>query len=56
MKTDASTESSTMKYFIGIVVFVVLLCAGAIAYLYSPELFDNLSSEPPVEKVVDAGR
>lgn len=35
--------------------FVVLLCAGAIAYLYSPELFDNLSSEPPVEKVVDAG-
>ena len=55
MKTDASTESSTMKYFIGIVVFVVLLCAGAIAYLYSPELFDNLSSEPPVEKVVDAG-
>ncbi|MBV3844749.1 HU family DNA-binding protein [Bacteroides eggerthii] len=55
MKTDASTESSTMKYFIGIVVFVVLLCAGAIAYLYSPELFDNLSSEPPVEKVVDVG-
>ena len=55
MKTDASTESSTMKYFIGIVVFVVLLCAGAVAYLYSPELFDNLSSEPPVEKVVDAG-
>ena len=50
-----STESSTMKYFIGIVVFVVLLCAGAIAYLYSPELFDNLSSEPPVEKVVDVG-
>ena len=55
MKTDASTESSTMKYSIGIVVFVVLLCAGAIAYLYSPELFDNLSSEPPVEKVVGAG-
>ena len=43
-----------MKYFISIVVFVVLLCAGAVTYLYCPDLFDNLSSEPPVKKEVAA--
>lgn len=47
-------DSSTMKYFISIVVFVVLLCAGAVTYLYCPDLFDNLSSEPPVKKEVAA--
>lgn len=48
------TESSTMKYFIGIVVFIVMLCAGAVIYLYYPDLFDRLSSQPPMEKVADA--
>lgn len=48
------TDSSTMKYFISIVVFVVVLCAGAVVYLYYPDLFDKLSSEPPVKKEVAA--
>lgn len=48
------TESSTMKYFIGIVVFIVMLCAGAVVYLYYPDLFDRLSSQPPMEEVADA--
>ena len=33
---------------------MVLLCAGAVTYLYCPDLFDNLSSEPPVKKEVAA--
>lgn len=53
-KTDGPTESSTMKYFIGIVVLVVLLCAGTVVYLYYPDLFDKLSTKPPVEEIVDA--
>lgn len=43
-------DSSTMKYFISIVVFVALLCAGAVTYLYYPDLLDNLSSESSVKK------
>ena len=53
-KTDGPTESSTMKYFIGIVVLVVLLCAGTVVLLYYPDLFDKLSTKPPVEEIVDA--
>lgn len=30
-----TADSSTMKYFIGIVVFVVLLCGGAVAFMLS---------------------
>lgn len=36
--------SSTMKYFIGIVVFVVLLCAGAVLFMYYPDWFDGTPS------------
>ena len=39
-KTDGPTESSTMKYFIGIVVLVVLLCAGTVVFLFYAYLFD----------------
>ena len=52
--TAATTDASTMKYFIGIVVFVVVLCAGAVAYLYSPDWFSQFISKPPIEKVADA--
>lgn len=38
-------KSSTMKYFIGIVVFVVLLCSGAVIFMYYPDLFDSSSSK-----------
>ena len=44
-------DSSTMKFFIGIVVLVVVLCVGAVTFMYYPDLFD--SSAPPTEKVAD---
>ena len=50
IKTAGPAESSAMKYFIAIVALVVLLCAGTVAYLYYPDWFDGLSTEPPVEE------
>lgn len=44
-------DSSTMKFFIGIVVLVVVLCVGAVTFMYYPDLFDR--SAPPAEKVAD---
>ncbi|WP_294606122.1 HU family DNA-binding protein [uncultured Bacteroides sp.] len=44
-------DSSTMKFFIGIVVLVVVLCVGAVTFMYYPDLFDR--SVPPTEKVAD---
>ena len=41
-----------MKFFIGIVVLVVLLCVGAVTFMYYPDLFDRISP-PPTEKVAD---
>lgn len=49
-----TADSSTMKYFIGIVVFVVLLCGGAVAFMYYPELLDKLTAKPLVEEVADS--
>ena len=49
-KSDAKTDSSTMKYFIGIVVFVIVLCGGAVMFMYYPDLLDQFTSKPPVEK------
>ncbi len=45
-------DSSTMKFFVGIVVLVVLLCVGAVTFMYYPDLFDRISP-PPTEKVAD---
>lgn len=45
-----TTDLSTMKYFIGIVVFVIVLCAGAVMFMYYPDLLDNFTSKSPVEK------
>lgn len=42
--------SSTMKYFIGIVVFVVLLCVGAVLFMYYPDWFDGTPSEREEEE------
>lgn len=47
---DAS-DSSTMKFFIGIIVLVVVLCVGAVLFMYYPDWFD--SSVPPADKVAD---
>lgn len=49
MKEEAR-DASTMKYFIGIVVFVVVLCGGAVAFMYYPDLLDQYIPQPPVEK------
>ena len=46
------TDSSTMKFFIGIVVLVVLLCVGAVTFMYYPDLLDRMST-PSTEKVAD---
>lgn len=45
-------DSSTMKFFIGIVVLVVLLCVGAVTFMYYPDLLDRMST-PSTEKVAD---
>ncbi|OKZ09697.1 MAG: hypothetical protein BHV75_11055 [Bacteroides oleiciplenus] len=45
-------DSSTMKFFIGIVVLVVVLCVGAVTFMYYPDLFDR-SMPPPTDKVAD---
>lgn len=46
-----TADSSTMKYFISIVVFVVLLCGGAVAFVYYPDLLDKFTAKPLAEKV-----
>lgn len=45
-------DSSTMKFFIGIVVLVVLLCIAAVTFMYYPDLLDRMST-PSTEKVAD---
>jgi LysM repeat protein len=45
-------DSSTMKFFIGIVILVVLLCVGAVTFMYYPDLLDRMST-PSTEKVAD---
>lgn len=45
-------DSSTMKYFISIVVLVVLLCGGAIAFMYYPEISDDFMSKPAPKNIV----
>lgn len=44
----AVPDSSAMKYFVGIIIFVILLCGGAIIFIYYPDWFDKLTPEPPV--------
>ena len=45
-----TADSSSMKYFIGIVVFVIVLCGGAVMFMYYPDLLDSFTSKSPVEK------
>lgn len=46
-------DSSTMKFFIGIVGFVVLLCVGAVVFMYYPDMFKSTPSAPTIGNVVD---
>lgn len=41
----AVPDSSAMKYFVGIVMFVILLCGGAIIFIYYPDWLDKLTPE-----------
>ncbi|MCI1647668.1 MAG: HU family DNA-binding protein [Bacteroides sp.] len=36
-----TSNASTMKYFIGIIAFIIILCGGAIAFIYYPEIFNS---------------
>lgn len=49
--TGQANEASSIRYFIGIVVFVVLLCVGAVVFIYYPDLTDNFTPNPVEEKV-----
>lgn len=50
-KVFASThDSQSMKYFLAIVVIVVLLCIAAIAFLYYPDLLNKIYQQPTVEE------
>lgn len=45
-----TAASSTMKLFIGILLFVVVLCGGAVAFMYYPDLRTKMTSKPAVEE------
>lgn len=49
-KTDSPTDSSAMKYFVGIVVFVVILCGGTVIFMYYPDLLNTISSSKTSSK------
>lgn len=48
------TDTSSMKYFIGIVVFVAVLCGGAVAFMYYPDMLDRLAGKTSVEEAAEA--
>lgn len=45
-----TADSSAMKFFIGIVVFVVVLCGGAVLFMYYMDLQTMMPSKPAVEE------
>ncbi len=47
-------DLSTMRYFIGIVVFIMLLCGGAIVFMYYPDLLDKPMEKPQAEETAAA--
>ncbi len=46
-----SRDSSAVKYFISIVILIVLLCGGAIAFMYYPEITDDFISKPTPQNI-----
>lgn len=51
--SEDKPEKSSMKFFIGIVVFVVLLCVGAVIFMYYPDLQDRVRSVPTDKEAVE---
>ncbi|WP_455584349.1 HU family DNA-binding protein [Bacteroides sp.] len=48
------TEKSPVPYLITIIVIVLLLCGGALLFIYYPDLFDSFHKIENIEKPVDA--
>ncbi|MDR0894147.1 MAG: HU family DNA-binding protein [Prevotellaceae bacterium] len=52
---EEKEQRTTLKYFVGIVVFVVLLCGIGIAFMYNPDLYDYiLPTRPAKQKTADS--
>lgn len=51
--TKDTADFSSLKYFIGFVILVVLLCGGAITFMYCPDLLDGIIAKPLTEEVAD---
>jgi nucleoid DNA-binding protein len=47
---EEKEQRTTMKYFVGIVVFVVILCGIGIAFMYYPTLYDYILPKSPAGK------
>lgn len=47
-----TSDSSTMKYFIGIVVFIVLLCGSAVVFMYYPNWLDSPVAESSEKEIL----
>lgn len=45
-----TSDSSTMKYFMGIVIFIVVLCGAAVGFMYYPEMLETVTSKPTAEE------
>lgn len=52
--TGKAGDSSTMKFFIAIVAFVVLLCGAAVLFMYYPDLGNSLKKEQVEAKANEA--
>lgn len=44
-------DASTMRYFIGVIIFIVVLCGGAIVFTYYPDLFERITTPPAENKL-----
>ena len=49
---DFKKDTQGMKYFFGIVIFIILLCVAAITFLYHPTLLTDLMPQPTTEEEV----
>lgn len=54
VSSEDKPEKSSVKFFIGIVVLVVLLCVGAVLFMYYPDLQDRLQPMPTDKEAVGA--
>lgn len=53
-KSRDKVEKSPLPYLIAVIIFVLLLCGGALLFIYYPDLFDTHPKIEKTEKPVDA--